>query len=95
MACALDVRTDGIRAVEDGKADTENNVLKNAPHRAVDVVSSDWDKPYSREDAAFRLPWVMERKYWVPVARIDDGYGDRNLMCVCPPLENYTEETSV
>ncbi|UTW63530.1 aminomethyl-transferring glycine dehydrogenase [bacterium SCSIO 12741] len=84
-----------IQAIEDGKADAENNVLKNAPHRAADVVSSEWDKPYSREDAAFRLPWVMQRKYWVPVARIDDGYGDRNLMCVCPPLENYTEETSV
>ena len=78
-----------IRAVETGKADPKDNVLKNAPHTASAIVSSAWSHPYSREEAAFPAPWVRVHKFWPPVARIDNPYGDRNLMCVCPPLEDY------
>ncbi len=78
-----------IRAVESGKADPKDNVLKNAPHTASAIVSSDWSHPYSREEAAFPAPWLKSHKFWPPVARIDNPYGDRNLMCVCPPLEEY------
>ncbi|HJS72695.1 MAG TPA: glycine dehydrogenase (aminomethyl-transferring), partial [Vicinamibacteria bacterium] len=78
-----------IRAVETGKADPKDNVLKNAPHTAAAIVSSDWSHPYSREEAAFPAPWLKNHKFWPPVARIDNPYGDRNLMCVCPPLEEY------
>ena len=80
-----------IRAIEEGKADRDNNVVKNSPHRVQEVISSNWDRPYSREEAAFPLPWVENRKYWAPVARIDDAFGDRNLICACPPIENYEE----
>lgn len=78
-----------IAAIENGEADKDNNVVKNAPHRAQEIMSSNWDKPYSREAAAYPLPWVESAKYWVPVARIDDAFGDRNLICACPPLEEY------
>jgi glycine dehydrogenase len=78
-----------IRAIETGKADPKDNVLKNAPHTASAVASSDWPHPYSREEAAFPAPWVKAHKFWPPVARIDNPYGDRNLVCVCPPLEDY------
>lgn len=81
-----------IAAIEEGKADKENNVVKNAPHRAQEIMSSNWDRPYTREEAAFPLPWVEARKYWVPVARIEDAYGDRNLICACPPLDEYEVE---
>ncbi|MGB0402967.1 MAG: aminomethyl-transferring glycine dehydrogenase [Salibacteraceae bacterium] len=80
-----------IKAIEEGKADSVNNVVKNAPHRVQEVISSSWDRPYSREEAAYPLPWVEARKYWAPVARIDDAFGDRNLICACPPMENYEE----
>jgi glycine dehydrogenase len=78
-----------IRAIETGKADPRDNLLKNAPHTAAAIVSSSWSHPYSREEAAFPAPWVQAHKFWPPVARIDNPYGDRNLMCVCPPLEEY------
>jgi glycine dehydrogenase len=78
-----------IRAIETGKADPKDNVLKNAPHTASAIVSSAWSHPYSREEAAFPAPWIKAHKFWPPVARIDNPYGDRNLMCVCPPLEDY------
>jgi glycine dehydrogenase len=78
-----------VRAVEAGKADPKDNVLKNAPHTAAAVVSSDWTHPYSREEAAFPAPWLKIHKFWPPVGRIDNPYGDRNLVCVCPPLEEY------
>jgi len=77
------------RAIETGKADPKDNVLKNAPHTASEIVSSVWSHPYSREEAAFPAPWLKVHKFWPPVARIDNPYGDRNLMCVCPPLEEY------
>ncbi|MCB0480216.1 MAG: aminomethyl-transferring glycine dehydrogenase [Flavobacteriales bacterium] len=84
-----------IREIESGMASPENNVLKNAPHKSSTVISSNWDKPYSREKAAFPLDWVAGNKYWVPVSRIDDAFGDRNLMCACPPMEDYATEEAI
>jgi glycine dehydrogenase len=78
-----------IRAIETGRADPDNNPLKRAPHTAAAVTSDDWDRPYSREQAAFPAPWLRESKFWPPVARIDNVYGDRNLVCVCLPVEEY------
>jgi glycine dehydrogenase len=78
-----------IQAVIDGAADPVDNVLKNAPHTAAAAVSSGWQHPYSREQAVFPLPFVRARKYWPAVGRIDNPYGDRNLMCACPPIADY------
>ncbi|EFH09620.1 aminomethyl-transferring glycine dehydrogenase [Pseudoroseomonas cervicalis] len=80
-----------IRAVEQGRADRNDNPLKNAPHTAAEVMSSDWAHPYSREEAAFPLPFVAAHKYWPPVKRVDNVYGDRNLICTCAPLEDYAQ----
>jgi glycine dehydrogenase len=76
-----------IQAVVSGKADKQNNVLKNAPHTAQQVIVDNWDRPYSREEAAYPAPWTREHKFWPAVARIDSVYGDRNLFCTCPPME--------
>ena len=81
-----------IQAVIDGAADPRDNVLKNAPHTADDVASDDWTHPYSRQQAAFPLPYVRANKIWPAVARIDNPYGDRNLICACPPIEDFMEE---
>ena len=78
-----------ITEIETGTADREDNVLKNAPHTVEMVTQSDWCHPYSREKAAFPKPWVRDAKFWPPVARINEVYGDRNLMCACPPLDEY------
>jgi glycine dehydrogenase len=78
-----------IEEVITGKADAKDNVLKNAPHTASVVAGDEWTHPYSREKAAFPLPWVRAHKFWPPVGRIDNPHGDRNLMCVCPPIETY------
>jgi glycine cleavage system P protein (glycine dehydrogenase) len=78
-----------IQAVIDGKADRTDNVLKNAPHTAGAIASDDWSHPYSREQAAFPLPFVRANKHWPSVGRIDNPYGDRNLMCSCPPVAEY------
>jgi glycine cleavage system P protein (glycine dehydrogenase) len=78
-----------IQAVIDGKADPKDNVLKNAPHTAGAVTSEDWTHPYTREQAAFPLPFVRPNKHWPSVGRIDNPYGDRNLMCSCPPIAEY------
>jgi glycine dehydrogenase len=80
-----------IAAVVDGKVDPKDNVLKNAPHTAEEVSSDAWDHPYSREQAAYPLPWVRANKVWPTVGRIDNPYGDRNLVCACPPIEEYEE----
>ena len=80
-----------IEAVANGTADKENNVLKNAPH-TLDVITTDeWIKPYSRSDAAFPIEWVRNNKFWPSVSRVDDAYGDRNLVCTCDPIESYVE----
>jgi glycine dehydrogenase len=76
-----------IEAVATGNADANDNVLKHAPHTAAAVSASAWTHPYTREEAAYPLPFVRERKVWPPVGRIDNPYGDRNLFCSCPPIE--------
>ncbi|MGE0872160.1 MAG: aminomethyl-transferring glycine dehydrogenase [Kofleriaceae bacterium] len=79
-----------IAAIEAGTMDRVNNPLKNAPHTAAAVCGTEWDRPYSREQAAFPAPWLRVHKYWPPVARVDNAYGDRNLVCECPPVEAYS-----
>jgi len=78
-----------IDAVVSGKVDKKNNVLKNAPHTAQQVVSDKWDRPYSREQAAYPASWTREHKFWPAIGRIDSVYGDRNLFCTCPPIEAF------
>jgi glycine dehydrogenase len=79
-----------IRAIEEGRIDAENNPLKNAPHTMEDLVK-DWDRPYSREEACFPPGAFRVDKYWPPVNRVDNVYGDRHLVCTCPPMEDYAE----
>jgi glycine dehydrogenase len=76
-----------IRAVESGELDAEDNPLCHAPHTARAVSADAWPHRYSREQAAWPAPWLLEHKYWPPVGRIDNAYGDRNLVCTCPPIE--------
>ncbi|HKP03045.1 MAG TPA: aminomethyl-transferring glycine dehydrogenase [Chthoniobacterales bacterium] len=78
-----------IDAVVTGKVDKKDNVLKNAPHTAQQVVSDKWEHPYSREQAAYPAPWTREYKFWPAIGRIDSVYGDRNLFCTCPPIEAF------
>ncbi|HEX4653344.1 MAG TPA: aminomethyl-transferring glycine dehydrogenase [Candidatus Udaeobacter sp.] len=78
-----------MEAIAGNKQDRQNNVLKNAPHTARQIASDEWDRPYSREQAAFPAPWTREQKFWPAVARIDNVYGDRNLFCSCPPVEEF------
>jgi glycine dehydrogenase len=78
-----------IREIEEGKADPVDNVLRNAPHTAAAVSSDSWDRPYGREKAAFPTRWTRENKFWPATARIDNAYGDRNLVCSCPSVEAY------
>jgi glycine dehydrogenase len=78
-----------IREVERGEADRENNLLKNAPHPLADLLVDAWDRPYSRERAGYPSPATREHKIWPPVGRIDAAFGDRNLVCTCPPVEAY------
>jgi glycine dehydrogenase len=78
-----------IQAVESGAADKQNNLLKNAPHTAEVVTADKWDRPYTREQAAYPARWLREHKFWPPVSRIDNVFGDRNPVCTCPPVESY------
>ena len=78
-----------IKEVENGTVDKDDNVLKNAPHPAYKVVSDEWNHSYGREKAAYPLDWIRENKFWIDVARVDDAYGDRNLVCSCAPIESY------
>ena len=80
-----------IAALEEGKADKADNVLKNAPHTAFVVSGDTWSHNYPRQEAAYPLAWVRERKFWPTVGRINSTYGDRNLVCACPPMESYME----
>jgi len=80
-----------MKEVADGTADRENNVLKCAPHTAKEIASDKWNHPYSRKKAAYPLPYLKENKFWPPVSRIDNPYGDRNLVCSCPPVESYED----
>ena len=72
---------------------TENNLLKNAPHTLHQCSNDEWNFNYSRKDAAFPLEWVRDNKFWPSVRRIDQAYGDRNLICSCPSIEKYVEST--
>jgi glycine dehydrogenase len=81
-----------ISAVENGTLDRADNPLKNAPHTAVVVTGDDWNHSYSRKTAAFPLPYVSEYKFWPSVGRVNDSFGDRSLICACPPIESYAEE---
>ena len=78
-----------IQAVEDGTVDPQNNVLTNAPHTAAEIAGTTWDHPYDRTAAAYPADWVKERKFWPYVGRVDNVHGDRNLVCVCLPIEEY------
>ncbi|HEX5074373.1 MAG TPA: aminomethyl-transferring glycine dehydrogenase, partial [Gemmatimonadaceae bacterium] len=78
-----------IKAIEEGRSDRENNALKNAPHTAHAIAASEWNHPYSREEAAFPAEWTRRHKYWPPVGRIDDAYGDRHLVCACGDVSEY------
>jgi glycine dehydrogenase len=80
-----------IAEVEKGIADPEDNVLKNAPHTAAMLVDPDWRHSYTREQAVFPAPWTVESKFWPPVRRVDNAFGDRNLVCACPPVDAYSE----
>ncbi|MBD8681110.1 aminomethyl-transferring glycine dehydrogenase [Pseudomonas sp. CFBP 13719] len=79
-----------IRAVEEGRLDREDNPLKNAPHTAAELVG-EWTHAYSREQAVYPLPTLQENKYWPPVGRVDNVFGDRNLVCACPSIEAYQQ----
>ena len=81
-----------IQEIMDGKADKVNNVIKNAPHTAKLIIADNYDKPYSREKAAFPLPYIKANKFWPSVGRVDNAYGDRNLVCSCAPIESYIDE---
>jgi glycine dehydrogenase len=89
FADALISIRDEIREIEEGKADRANNVLTNAPHTMQRVIADNWDRPYSRELAAFPSAATREHKSWPTVGRVDGAYGDRNLVCTCPPVESY------
>ncbi|HET6248298.1 MAG TPA: aminomethyl-transferring glycine dehydrogenase, partial [Tepidisphaeraceae bacterium] len=78
-----------IRAIEEGRADRADNVLKNAPHTAAALVSDMWNHKYTREQAAYPAAWLKAQKFWPAVGRIDNPYGDRNLVCTCPPMDAY------
>jgi glycine dehydrogenase len=78
-----------IGEIREGKADRDDNVLHNAPHTAKVLTANDWNHSYDRQKAAFPLKWVAENKFWPSVGRLDDGYGDRNLICTCDPIDAY------
>jgi len=78
-----------IRQIEDGKADKANNLLKNAPHTADCIINKEWNYPYTPQEAAYPVAYLKEWKYWVPVRRVDNAFGDRNLICSCPSIESY------
>jgi glycine dehydrogenase len=84
-----------IAEIERGSADRENNVLRNAPHTADMVVSDSWSFSYSREKAAYPAPWIRQRKFWPPVGRVNSVFGDRNLICACPPVDAYSEQQTI
>ena len=80
-----------IDKIKSGEYDKIDNPIKNAPHTASIVTSSSWVFPYTREKAAYPLDFVSSNKFWPSVSRVDDAYGDRNLVCACEPIENYME----
>jgi glycine dehydrogenase len=89
-AALISIRTE-IERVQVGISDPEDNALKNAPHTAAMVTGDEWGHAYTRSEAAYPAPWSRDMKFWPFVRRVDNAYGDRNLMCSCPPVEAYTE----
>ena len=83
-----------IREIEAGTADRKDNLLKNAPHTLARVTANEWKHEYPRDRAAFPAPWTREYKFWPAVARVESAYGDRNLVCSCPPTEDYADAAS-
>jgi glycine dehydrogenase len=81
-----------IREIEEGRADRADNLLKNAPHTAASIAATEWTHGHTREQAAFPTSWARENKFWPSVGRVDNGYGDKHLICTCPPMESYAEE---
>jgi len=81
-----------IREIEEGRIDKTNNPMKRSPHTAEAIASDSWDRPYTREQAAYPAPWLREFKFWPSVGRIDNAYGDRHLVCSCPPMEEYASD---
>ena len=79
------------KEIEEASENEPNNVLKNAPHTIKMLTASEWNLPYSREKAAFPLDYIADNKFWPTVRRVDEAFGDRNLMCTCPPIEEYME----
>jgi glycine dehydrogenase len=77
-----------------GKISLENSPLRNAPHTLNAIMADEWDRPYSRNAAAFPAPWCRNNKFWPTVGRVDNVHGDRNLICTCPPISAYEEEIS-
>jgi glycine dehydrogenase len=94
IAALIAIREE-IRKVETGIWPSDNNPLKQAPHTQADIVDARWDRPYSREEAVFPLPWLKTNKFWPSVNRIDEVYGDRHLRCACPPLEAYARQETL
>jgi glycine dehydrogenase len=84
-----------IREIEEGRSPKGNNLLTNAPHTLVQVIEDAWDRPYPRERAAYPMPGLREYKSWPTVGRIDAAFGDRNLVCTCPPVTAYAEPETV
>ena len=80
-----------IEKIRDGSFDKVDNPIKNAPHTVEEISSDEWKHPYTRQEAAYPHSYLLNNKYWSPVSRIDNVYGDRNLFCVCPPIEEYEE----
>ena len=78
-----------IAEIENGHADKENNLLKNAPHTADCIINKNWNYPYTPQEAVYPVSYLKEFKYWVPVRRVDNAFGDRNLVCSCPSVESY------
>ena len=74
-----------IQEIKDGTADKEDNLLKNAPHTVKVITADEWNHKYTRQRAAFPLEWIVENKFWSSVGRVDDAFGDRNLVCTCAP----------
>jgi glycine dehydrogenase len=89
---ALKLIRDEIEDIKTGKADREDNVLRNAPHTVRVITANEWNHKYDRQKAAFPAKWIVENKFWPAVGRIDDGYGDRNLVCTCEAIDSYRFE---
>jgi glycine dehydrogenase len=84
----LEIRKE-IREIEEGRIDKKDNILKHAPHTQEVIITDNWTRPYTRDQAAFPLPYVREGKFWPSISRVNNTHGDRNLVCTCEPIENY------